>query len=193
MEIIKRYEKFKSYKTVFAIFLATVTVSSTAVALLYKSEPSLTSVGEALQGISGNIRASVFLEICFLLFVFTAGPTIYAPVGSFLAIVLYGALFGVRCISADSAFCLGAEILFSCLTAYGLVVYSSFVTLTSLRIFSDTKTNDKRELFDGVMFRAERFKGIFNLRYVMSYVAFFILFACFSAFFSATKAFLLSL
>lgn len=193
MEIIKRYEKFKSYKTVFAIFLATVMISSAVVAFLYKKEPSLSAIGKALQGISGDIRTSVFLEICFLLFVFTAGPTIYAPVGSFLAIALYGAVFGVRCISADSAFCLGTEIFFSCLTAYGLVIYSSFVTLTSLRIFSDTKTNDKRELFDGVMFRAEKFKGIFNLRYVLSYVAFFILFACFSAFFSATKAFLLSL
>ena len=126
----------------------------------------------------------------------STGPTIYAPVGSFLAIALYGALFGIRCISADSAFCLGVEIFFSCITAYGLVIYSSFVTLTSLRIFSDTKTtktNGKRELFDGVLFRAEKFIGIFNMRYLLSYVAFFLLFGAFISFFSAAKAFLLSL
>lgn len=193
MEIIKRYEKFKSYKTAFAIFLTTVTLSSIAMALLYKKEPSLSAVGDLAMAVGCDMRASVFLEICFLLFVFTAGPTIYAPVGSFLATALYGALFGVRCLCADSPFSLGVEIFFSCITAYGLVIYSSFVTLTSLRIFSATKINGKRELFDGVMFRADKFIGIFNLRYVLSYVAFFILFALFISFFSATKVFLLSL
>ena len=196
MDIIKKYEKFKSYKTVFAIFLITVVVSLAVGIWLSHTHPETGDVGELLYETACDLKLSPLFEILFLIAVFTAGPTIYAPAVSFITAVLYGILWGIRATNGFyTAFSLTAEVLFSSLTAYLLVIYSSFVTLTSMRIFTDTNTNTKvkNELFGGVMFRAEKFRGIFNLRYILSYIAFFLVFAMFIGFFSASRAFLLSL
>lgn len=194
MDIIKNYKKFKSYKTVFAVFLATVMISLAMGVTISRTQPKAQDLGAVLWESTTNLRLSLFFEICFLIAVFTAGPTIYAPVVSFLAMVLYGVLWGVRASSIGAfPFLLTVEIIFTSLTAYLMIIYSSFVTLTSMRIFTDTKTNDKNELFNGVMFRAEKFRGIFNLRYILSYVIFFLLFAVFIGLFSVTRTFLLSL
>ena len=191
---MKKYEKFKSYKTVFAIFLITVVISLAVGTAFCRTHSDARDLGALLREVSESVRPSLIFEICFLISVFTAGPTIYAPAVSFGAVVLYGILWGMRISSGDnSAYRLVVELFFTSMTAYLLVIYSSFVTLTSMRIFTDTKTNDKKELFDGVMFRAEKFRGIFNLRYILSYVMFFLLFAVLIGFLSALKAFLLSL
>ena len=138
--------------------------------------------------------ATAFLpEVVILLWVFTAGPTIYAPVSSFLAITVQGLLYGARISHGGGFLPIATEVIFSSISAYLLTAYSSFVTLTSMRIFTDTKADKKRELFDGVMFRAEGFKKAYNLRYILSYILFFVLFALLLGIFSYVKAFLLSL
>jgi hypothetical protein len=43
------------------------------------------------------------------------------------------------------------------------------------------------------MFRAKRFRGIFNMRFVSSYILFFVIFAVILILVSATKCFLASL
>lgn len=199
MKTIKRYEKFKSYKTVFAVFLITVVLSSVLGYLLYCNSPEFAGVTDAVgelfsQGASPVLSAILF-ELVFILGVFVAGPTIYAPVSSFSAVFIYGALFGAKFASKTNAeiYIILTEVFFFTVTAYLLVVYSSFVTLTGLRIFTDVKTEDKRELFDGVLFRAERFKGIFNFRYIASYIMFFLLFLALLGVSAMFKVFLLSL
>ena len=48
------------------------------------------------------------------------------------------------------------------------------VTLTALRIFTDTKKGSSPQLFEGSLFCAGGFRGIFNYRYILSYVGFYI-------------------
>lgn len=199
MKTIKRYEKFKSYKTVFAVFLITVVLSSVVGYLLYQSNTDFAGVTDGVETLLSRsespVLSTIFFELIFILGVFLAGPTIYAPAGSFSAVFLYGALFGARLASMANAqtYIILTEVFFFTVTAYLLVVYSSFVTLTGLRIFTDVKTDDKRELFDGVLFRAQRFRGIFNFRYIASYVAFFLLFLALLGVSVVIKVFLLSL
>lgn len=192
---IKKYEKFRSYKTVFAIFFITVLLSSVVGAVVCRRYFAAHSVFEILCSAYDNISSAILIELIFFLWVFAAGPTIYAPTSSFLAILIYGMLFGARLTECHALplYAIAVEILFSVATAYIFVVFSSFVTLTGLRIFTDNKSNKKRELFDGVLFRAEGFKGIYNIRYILSYILFFLIFLTSAMAFSAVKVFLLSL
>jgi len=48
------------------------------------------------------------------------------------------------------------------------------VTLSALRIFTDKKTDSKNEIFEGSLFCAAGFRGIFNYRYVLTYIGFYI-------------------
>lgn len=124
-----------------------------------------------------NRYTAVFIELLFLLSVFIAGPTIYAPVGSFITLFIYGVLAGARAsLSVGDTYTALVEVFFSSLTAYLLVVYSSFVTLTGIGIFTSQEDDGERRMFDGVMFRAKKFRGIFNFRYIASYILFFLLF-----------------
>ncbi len=193
--MIKNYQKFKSYKTVFAIFLVTVLISSVMGFIICRRDAQIADAVILLGEVLCDLRFAVIFEVIFLLWLFTAGPTIYAPVGSFAAIAVYGALFGARTanLTESSMYLITVEVFFSTLTAYLLVIYSSFVTLTGLRIFTDTKTDNKRELFDGVLFRAEGFKEMFNMRFVASYIALFLIFSALLGLSSAVKVFLLSL
>ncbi len=192
---MKKFKKFNSYKTVFAIFLVTVLISSVMGFILCQRDTTVAQAVTVLGKALCNVRFAVIFEIIFLLCLFTAGPTIYAPAGSFTAVAVYGALFGARTASIAQApmYLILIEVFFSALTAYLLVIYSSFVTLTGLRIFTHTKTDNKRELFDGVLFRAEGFKEMFNIRFVASYIGLFLIFSALLGMSSAVKVFLLSL
>lgn len=199
MRNIKSYKKFNSYKTVFAIFFILVLISSiVGFKLIQRSSGFASTVGfidSAFAKIPSLSRAAMMFETVFLMSVFIAGPTIYAPTSSFFALAVYGALIGARffALTGRELHTILIEMVFSALCAYLLIIYSSFVTLTGIRIFTDVKTENKRELFDGVLFRAERFRGIFNIRYVASYIMFFILFLALSCCLAVFKVFLLSL
>jgi hypothetical protein len=72
---------------------------------------------------------------------------------------------------------------------YILTLYSSFVTLTAMKIF----TLEGEPALEGVMFSAKRFRGIFNFRFILSYILFFILFSVAGLFVSILKTQLLTL
>lgn len=195
MNVIKAYNKFNSYKTVFAIFFVTAVLSSALGFTLCRRDPDVCEAARHLCSAMASVPVAVVFEGIFLLWIFTAGPTIYAPASSFFAVLLYGVLLGARTAGKldTEIYLIIIEVFFSTVTAYLLVTYSSFVTLTGIRIFTDVKTENKRELFDGVLFRAEGFKGIFNFRYVMSYIGIFLLFLLLLGTSAVCKVFLLSL
>lgn len=78
---------------------------------------------------------------------------------------------------------------FDFVIGYILTVYSSFVTLTSMKIF----TLEKEPALEGVLFSAKRFRGIFNFRFVLSYILFFVLFSVAGLFVFIIKTQLLTL
>ena len=196
VKIIKKYKKFNFYKTLFVIFLSLVLISWTLGFMLFQKSALLRDASVFSANVYLKASHAAFFEMLFLLWVFVSGPTIYAPVSSFLALLVYGLLSGARLMlcRGEGAYISITEGLFSFLSAYVLIVYSTFVTLTGLRIFTDRKgEKGERELFDGVMFRADTFKGIFNLRYVGSYILFFLAFLALQILLSAIKVFLLTL
>ncbi len=194
MDTIKKYEKFKSYKTLFTI-LMTVLLASSIFGFVIYSKKMPVGLWNFPDGLIQAKESSAILELLFLLCIFISGPTIYAPVASFSAVLIYGAITGCRIASASDGqlFSIFIEAFFSTLSAYLIVIYATFVALTGLRIFTDEKTNNNRVLFDGVMFRAVRFRGIFNLRYIASYIAFFLLFLILVTLCVMTKLFLISI
>ncbi len=167
-----KYEKFKSYKRVFTLLIILSCASSAAGALLCKSTSGIFRLAELSLAVP-----SAALELLFLLWAFLAGPTIYAPTSAFFASALYSFIIGARwALPHTSLPSLLFEVLFSSVASYLFVIYSSFVTLTGLCIFSGAERDNKRRTFDGVMFRADGFRGIFNFRFVFSYILFFIIF-----------------
>ena len=134
---------------------------------------------------------TVYLQLLFFLTVFFFGPTIYAPVTSFLTLSLYGILFGSLPNSKDFKTAV-ISLFFTALTGYILSIYASFVTLTSMKIFTDSKKS-KDHIFEGTLFRANNFKGIFNFRYIGSYILFFIFFTAFASIVLIVKNYLISL
>jgi len=195
VETIK-YKKFISYKTLFVIFLILVLISWTAGYLLLQKSALLKKACEFSQGVYTKFSHAAFFEMLFLLWVFVSGPTIYAPASAITALTVYGVLSGARLMlcMGGGVYITVTESLFSLLSSYVLVIYSTFVTLTGLGIFTPKKTDkNERELFDGVMFRAKSFKGIFNMRFVGSYILFFLMFFALQTVLSAFKVFLLTL
>lgn len=196
MKIIKKYKKFNSYKTLFVIFLGLMLVSWTLGCILFQKSALLRDASVFSSNVYLKASHAAFFEMLFLMWVFISGPTIYAPASSFSALTVYGLLSGARLMlcKSEGAYISITEGLFSFMSAYVLIVYSTFVTLTGLRIFTDKKSeNGEREMFDGVLFRAKTFRGIFNMRYVGSYILFFLVFLALQILLSAIKVFLLTL
>ena len=133
----------------------------------------------------------VYLQLLFFLAVFFFGPTIYAPMASFLILACYGIIFGSTSASSDFSQAV-ISLFFTALSGYILSVYASFVTLTSMKMFTDVKKSGNT-LFEGTLFRTTEFKGIFNFRYIGSYILFFIFFSAFASLAIFVKNYLLSL
>ncbi|MBQ7897310.1 MAG: hypothetical protein IJ323_02690 [Clostridia bacterium] len=142
-------------------------------------------------GIHFNSWLPVFLHLLFFLSVFVSGPTIYAPFSSLVTLILFGVVFGTASASPDFKTAV-ISLFFNAVSGYILSIYSSFATLTSMKIFTDTKSSDEH-IFEGTLFRAENFRGIFNFRYVGSYILFFIFFSASSTLVFIVKNYLLSL
>ena len=119
----------------------------------------------------------LLLSLVPLFILFTSGPTIYAPLSAFVTVNVSGALSGV-----ESAYLMRSgkialslfETIFSSSSGYFMIIYATMVTLTALRIFTDTKKGSSPQLFEGSLFCAGGFRGIFNYRYILSYVGFYI-------------------
>ncbi len=195
---MKRWEKFKPYKITFIVFFALLTVSFSLGVYLFLSGTAawhIPAVCKRIINYCDGSAAALIFELTFFITVFISGPTIYAPAVSFLSVFVYGVFQGFRISMGLGAplVTLLIDILFTFCISYLLVIYSTFVTLTCLKIFRDTKDEKKEELFDGVLFRAGRFCSIFNLRYLASYVMFFTVFVLLVSAFSFLKGFLVSL
>lgn len=142
-------------------------------------------------GIHLNSLFPIFLQLLFFLSVFISGPTIYAPFSSLVTLILFGVIFGGASASPDFKIAV-TSLFFNAVSGYILSVYSSFATLTSMKIFTDTKSSSEH-IFEGTLFRAENFRGIFNFRYIGSYILFFIFFSASATLVFIVKNYLLSL
>ncbi|MBE6701091.1 MAG: hypothetical protein E7582_04290 [Ruminococcaceae bacterium] len=142
----------------------------------------------------GDVKPVIVLclELVFLIPLFLSGPTIYAPVTAFITVILYGLRLGVG-VFEKSPFIVMTHVILCAVMGYVLVIYSSFVTLTGVGIFTENEKKEGPVLFDGVMFRANKFHGIFNLRFVLSYILFFLFFLVVILLVSTIRMFLLSL
>jgi hypothetical protein len=178
--------KFRSWNICFYIFFALFILSFVLGTILYKTGrvEFLSALFQKVFylydkgfGMAFAVQCAAVLPF-FALFVF--GVTIYAPVTSFITVLLMGALSGGYCSYIMRlnrvALCI-FEIIFSSITSYLLIIYSTMITLTALRIFTDVKKSDCPEIFDGTLFCAKGFRNIFNFRYIFSYIGFF-LFIC---------------
>lgn len=196
---MKRWEKFKPYKITFFIFFAVLALAFSLGVYLFLSDFSVWRFSDICARIinycKGSYAPTLIFEMSFFLLVFISGPTIYAPVLSFLSVLVYGVFQGFRISMGLGAhiFVFLIDILFSFFISYLLVIYSTFVTLTCLKIFRDTERDGKEELFDGVLFRAGRFCSIFNLRYIASYILFFTVFVLLASASALLRSFFLSI
>ncbi len=175
--------KFRTWRRTFAVFFAIFIVSFILGSVIYSNSdksaltPRLARLVSVMTlGFSEIYRAFLHsLVPFFLLFVF--GPTIYAPVASATSVILTGFMCGTEC---SYLFGIGRwatavfEIIFSSAVNYLMILYATMVTLTALRIFTDEKNNSKNEIFEGSLFCASGFRGIFNYRYVLSYIGFYV-------------------
>lgn len=142
-------------------------------------------------GLSLNEFFPIYFQLMFFLALFIAGPTIYAPFTAFLTLAFYGIIFGSLSASYDFKTAV-ISLFFTALCGYVLTVYATFVTLTSMKIFTDVKKPEGNVL-EGILFRANKFKGIFNFRYIGSYLLFFLFFTAFASAVLMFKNYLLSL
>lgn len=194
--------KFRTWKRSFVIFFSLFIISFIVGTILYKS-----SRLEFLAPVFGYILSaydtgftsafSVLLFSSFPFFIlYIAGPTIYAPLTSVLTLCATGAFNGALVShfmrEKRVALCL-FEIIFSSATAYFLILWAVMVTLSSLRIFTDNVKDGTRELFTGRLFVADKFRGIFNFRYIFTYTCFFVFMSLFTVIISALRALIASL
>ncbi len=154
-------------------------ISSISGFFLCKSDADFSEFVSYIYGVTSSFRPAFVFELIFLLALFMAGPTIYAPALSVASIIIYALMSGaeIACGTDGGAFISLLQALLAALCTYLFIVYSSFVTLTGLRLFSSTPKSSQKELFDGVMFRTESFKGFFNYKFLASYIAFFVVFS----------------
>ena len=174
--------KFSSYRRTFLVFILVFLFSLTSFFILAR-RGILPTLENPLP-----VRTTAFLISAFFLSVFVFGPTIYAPFNSFSTLLVFGALSGL---TAGGEGNVGAVIalFFDFLTGYLLTVYSSFVTLTSMKIFTLTR----EPLFEGVLFSGKSFRSVFNFRFIFSYILFFVLFSAAAFLVGAVKGELLTL
>lgn len=187
--MIKRYnkarfrEKFRRYRIFFALS-----------ALLFLA----VFIGEiALYGdlgyrfLGGAVEFHTFLadlltgELFLFLAVFLFGITLYAPFFGFLCAALRGALSGF-CLSlvfssakeGGGIWLLILTFFYLALSAWLFLGYSSFCTVTALRLYSDPlKKNaggEEKRMFGGTLFNSKLFCNSVNLRFLFSYFLFFL-------------------
>lgn len=174
--------KFSSYRRTFLVYIIVFLISLTSFFILARR-----GILPALEN-GFPVKTTAFLTTLFFLSVFVFGPTIYAPFNSFSTLLLFGALSGLSA-GGEGNVGAAAALFFDFFTGYLLTVYSSFVTLTSMKIFTLTK----EPVFEGTMFSGKSFRSVFNFRFIFSYILFFILFCAAAFLVGAIKGELLTL
>ncbi len=165
--------KFLTYKKAFLFFFIVFTLSVILGTLLHKRgllTPFFSNITPPLLKNSGGFTEILLLFITL----FLSGATIYAPLLSVMVISLSGLTLadGLSGLTL-SHFVL--ELISRLFTAYFLISYATFVTLTAFRIYTDEGVKST-DIFTGTLFLARGFRGIFNFRYIGSYILFFIIF-----------------
>ena len=194
--------KFRTWKRCFVIFFSLFIISFIVGTILYKNTylEFLSPVfGYMLNAFDrGFVSAFAFLLVSLFPFfvLWVAGPTIYAPFTSALTVVATGLFSGAKVShfmrEGRVVLCL-FEIIFSSASAYFLILWAVMVTLSSMRIFTDNVDDTSRDIFTGRLFRAEKFCGIFNLRYILTYTCFYIFMSLAATLLAVVRAFAVSL
>ena len=184
-------KKFLTYKKAFLFFFTVFTLALTLGTVLEKRgllSPFFDKVTPPMLQSGGWYSGDLLLFITL----FLSGATIYAPTLSVLVVSVSG-LTLVKSLSGLSLSPFLLELVSHIFTAYFLISYASFVTLTAFRIFTDEGVKNGTDLFTGTLFSAQGFKGIFNFRYIGSYILFFIIFTAPSLGVTIIKEYLLTL
>lgn len=181
--------KFRTWKHWFYIFFSLYILSFVIGTVLF-SNSKLAFLNPLLSltltCFSANFFEALRITLISLIpffVLFVAGPTIYAPLTAFITVFSVGLYSGV-----ESAFIINNgrmafgifELIFLSSEAYILILWASMTTLSALRIFTDIKKEDFPELFTGSLFCAGGFRRVFNFRYILSYIGFYI-FMCSAA------------
>lgn len=194
--------KFRTWKRSFVIFFSLFIISFIVGTILYKNSylefisPVFGYMLAAFDtGFTAAFSVLLFSTVPFFI-LYIAGPTIYAPLTSFLTICATGVFSGAQVShfmrEQRVALCI-FEIIFSSATAYFMILWAVMVTLSSMRIFTDEVKDTSREIFTGRLFRADKFCSIFNLRYILTYTCFFIFMSLSVVILSAVRALAASL
>ena len=167
-------KKFLTYKKAFLFFFTVFTLSVILGTVTQKRgllSPFFDKVTPPILQSGGWYTGDLLLFITL----FLSGATIYAPTLSVAVLSISGLTLPER-LSGLTLYPFLLELISHLFTAYFLISYASFVTLTAFRIFTDEGVKNGTDLFTGTLFSARGFKGIFNFRYVGSYILFFIIF-----------------
>ena len=175
--------KFRTWRRTFAVFFTLFILSFILGSVIYSNSdksaltPHLARLVSVMSLGFSEISRALLHSLVPIFWLFVFGPTIYAPVSSFLAVLLTGFMCGAEC---SYLFGIGRwatavfEIIFSSAVNYLMILYATMVTLTAVRIFTDEKTDSKNEIFQGSLCCAAGFRGIFNYKYVISYISFYV-------------------
>ncbi len=195
-------QKFNSYRTGFCIFFISYLVSFIAGAILFGKGyfTTLTPIFSKIlscynQGFLPSFRVLILTLVPPFL-IFAAGVTVYSPLVSLVSVMTNGAASGMfsAFFIREGRVALGLfEVIFSSVLGYILVIYATLCTLTAIRIFTDVKTDGTSEIFTGTLFCATGFRRIFNLRYAMSYIAFYIILSLLCVLITLVRALAVSL
>lgn len=177
---MKRYDKnkykrkFSSYKKTL-LFFTVIFFSSVLLGAILERRGTLDAFFDALfPPFIKNASPYLVVALPFLL-LFLAGATIYAPFLSTAVVCLAGMQL-TKELAHSTLYPFFTQLPMSLFSSYFLISWATFVTLTAMRIFTDTGIETGKDIFTGTMFLARGFKGIFNFRYILSYILFFTLF-----------------
>lgn len=184
-------KKFLTYKKAFLVFFTVFTLSVAGGTILQKRGLLSPFFDNVLPPVMRSGEWCV-TDLFFFITLFLSGATIFAPVLSATVLSLSG-LTLAETLSGLTLYPFLLELVSRLFTSYFLISYASFVTLTAFRIFTDEGVKKGVDLFTGTLFLARSFKGIFNFRYVGSYILFFIIFTLPSLGVTIIKEYLLSL
>ena len=175
--------KFKSWRRGFYIFFTLYALSYILCAVMLKTgklEFLIPLVGRLIARMDGNL-ASAFLSLLVyiipIFMLFTAGVTIYAPLMSAVIIIFLGGVSGVQCSliarQGRIALCF-FEVILGNAVGYISIIYAVLTTLCAMRIFTDIPKKEEHVIFEGTLFCGWGFRGIFNPKFVLTYIVFYI-------------------
>jgi len=191
-----RYKKYKMFFLSFAVtFLLFFIFCAVYTSNFHFTEAGEEFFGNILELYNENVSSSFWNSVSndFLLnliapvCIFFMGITLYAPAVCFIFSAFYGLKLGfelrvlimlLRIQGFSFYFC--NQIIFTVFSLFLLFAYSSFVSCVSIRLYTDKsvangdKIDEEGRCFGGCLFNSVYFRNAINLRFLSSYILFFI-------------------